>query len=69
MKKRVIGIALALTMMGGAPLLAKGPELHSAKRTNAYAKHLDSCPYYPSPVFCHTRSDTTTTGSAPSHRR
>ena len=36
MKKRVIGIALALTMMGGAPLLAKGPELHSAERTNAY---------------------------------
>ena len=69
MKTTVIGIALALTMMGGAPLLAKGPELHSAKRTNADAMKLDSCPYYPSPVFCHTRSHATTTGGAPSHRR
>jgi hypothetical protein len=59
--KKVIGIALAITIMGGVVVLAEGPEPQSANRANAYSMNLDRCPYYPSPVACHSRSTGRTT--------
>jgi hypothetical protein len=53
---KVIGIALAFTIIGGMVLVAEGPELQSANGAHAYSINLDRCPYYPSPVACHSRS-------------
>jgi hypothetical protein len=58
---KVIGIALAFAIIGGVVVVAEGPELQSANRANAYSMNLDRCPYYPSPVVCHSRSAGRTT--------
>jgi hypothetical protein len=58
---KVIGIALAFTIIGGVVIVAEGPELQSANSANAYPMNLDRCPYYPSPVACHSRSTGRTT--------
>jgi hypothetical protein len=54
---KVIGIALAFTVIGGVVIMADGPEVQTANGANAYSMNLDRCPYYPSPVVC--RSDST----------
>ena len=59
--KKVIGIALAFTIIGGVVIVAEGPELQSANSANAYSMNLDRCPYYPSPVACRSGSTGRTT--------
>ena len=51
--KNAIGIALALTIVGGVVIATQGPETQTANGANAYATTLDRCPFYPSPVVCH----------------
>ncbi len=58
---KVIGIALAFTIIGGVVILAEGPGLQFANGADAYSMNLDRCPYYPSPVVCHSRSTGRTT--------
>jgi hypothetical protein len=58
---KIIGIALAFTIIGGVVIVAEGPELQSANSANAYSMNLDRCPYYPSPVACHSHSTGRTT--------
>jgi hypothetical protein len=71
--KKVVGIALAFTIIAGVVIVAEGPELQTANSANAYSMTLDRCPYYPSPVVCHNGSadhtafGSLTTPSQPSH--
>jgi hypothetical protein len=58
---KVIGIALAFAIIGGVVIVAEGPGLQSANSANAYSMNLDRCPYYPSPVACHSGSTGRTT--------
>ncbi len=55
MSRNVIGIALALTIIGCLAVAnsatAEGPKLQSGA-ANSHAGRIDGCPYYPSPVFC-----------------
>jgi hypothetical protein len=52
--KKVVGIALAFAIIGGVVIVVEGPELRTANTANAYSMTLDRCPYYPSPVVCHS---------------
>jgi hypothetical protein len=56
MHTKIIGIALALTMIGGVLALARDAKLQSANSSNVVPIRMDGCPYYPSPVFCHSAS-------------
>jgi hypothetical protein len=77
MSRNVIGIALALTIVGGLPIAnsatAEGPKLQS-NGANSRAVRMDGCPYYPSPVFCrgasttHTNSRTQTPTDVDQHK-
>jgi hypothetical protein len=54
MNKKLIGIALAFTIVGGfaiATATAGGSKPQSTG-TNTHAIRTDGRPYYPSPVFC-----------------
>jgi hypothetical protein len=60
MNKSIIGISLALTLIGGFALAsdATSPSssLRSGGNASATATRTDACPYYPSPVFCRVGS-------------
>ena len=64
MCRNIIGIALALTIVGSfaiaASATADGSKPQSAG-SNAQAMRTDGCPYYPSPVFCRAGSKAHTT--------
>ena len=64
MRKNVTGFALALTIAGGLAIAngatAGGSKPRSAD-VNTHAVRMDGCPYYPSPVFCRSRSAARTT--------
>src|SRR5262250_2449241 len=64
MSKNVVGIALALTIIGGLAIAsgvtAEGSKLQSAG-ANTHAFRTDGCPYYPSPVVCRVSSTARTT--------
>ena len=66
MAKKVIGIALALTFVGGFAI-ATGATAHGSKAQSAgtfpHAMRTDGCPYYPSPVACRGASTAHTTTS------
>ena len=49
-------IILAFTVLGGTLALAQGSKPQTTNSANVHAKNLDRCPYYPSPVFCHSVS-------------
>jgi hypothetical protein len=64
MCRNVIGIALALTIVGGFAIAtgaAAGGSKPQSAGANAHAVRTDGCPYYPSPVFCRAASKTHTT--------
>jgi len=77
MRKNVIGIALALSIVG-CLTIATGATTGSSKPqsadANAHAVRMDGCPYYPSPVFCrgasttHTSSGTQTPTDVDQHK-
>jgi hypothetical protein len=50
-----LALILAFTVLGGTLALAQGSKPQATNGAAAYAKNLDRCPYYPSPIFC--RSD------------
>jgi hypothetical protein len=61
MNTKIIGItrALAATITGGvlavaAGAVAEGSKLQSPNSSNVYVTRMDRCPYYPSPVVCHS---------------
>ena len=56
-----LGIALAFTLAGEAPVLA---QRSPAARSSIPAMKLDGCPYYPSQALCRMRPSPTTTGNA-----
>jgi hypothetical protein len=66
MDKKVIGIALALTLAGCLAMAtgatARGSQLQSAG-TDPHTVRTDGCPYYPSPVACRGASTAHTTTS------
>src|SRR5262249_10902247 len=63
MRKNVIGVALALGIVGyltiATGVTAGSSKLQSAG-ANTHAVRMDGCPYYPSPVFCRGASTTHT---------
>jgi hypothetical protein len=64
MCKNVIGIALAVTIVGGFAIAtgaAAGGSKPPSADANAPAMRTDGCPYYPSPVFCRAGSKAHTT--------
>ena len=56
MCKNVMGIALALTIVGGLAITtgatAASSKPQSVDANQQHAMRMDACPYYPSPVFC-----------------
>jgi hypothetical protein len=61
MNTKIIGITLAFaaTITGGvlavaAGAVAEGSKLQSPNRSNVHEMRMDRCPYYPSPVVCHS---------------
>jgi len=71
MNTKLIGItfALAVALTGAAGSVtagaaSKGAILQRANTPNAYAMRMDRCPYYPSPVVCHTGQGARTTSDS-----
>jgi hypothetical protein len=60
MTTKNIVIALAFTVVGATLALAQGSTPQATNSANVHATNLDRCPYYPSPVFC--RSDSQSRG-------
>jgi hypothetical protein len=58
MNTKMIGItlALAVTITGGMLAVEDGSTLQSPNSSNVYEMRMDRCPYYPSPVVCHSGS-------------
>jgi hypothetical protein len=56
MTTKVIIIALAFSVLGGALAVAQSLKPQTTHSTTVHAMNLDRCPYYPSPVFCHSRT-------------
>ena len=58
MNTKMIGItlALAVTITGGMLAVEDGSTLQSPNNSNVYEMRMDRCPYYPSPVVCHSGS-------------
>ena len=60
MNNSVIGIALALTIVGGLAVAnsatAERSKLQAPGSASVHAMRMDACPYYPSPVVCRSRS-------------
>jgi len=58
MNNSVVGVALALTIVGGLAVAgsatAERSKLQSPSSESVHAKRMDACPYYPSPVVCRT---------------
>jgi hypothetical protein len=68
MNTKLIGItvAFAVTITGAvlaatAGAAAAGSNRPSARDPNVYAMRMDGCPYYPSPVACHSGAGARTT--------
>ena len=60
-KINCITLALAVTIASGmfgvaAGAVADGSKLQSPNSSNVYEMRMDRCPYYPSPVICHSGS-------------
>jgi hypothetical protein len=54
--REALAIILAFTVLGGTLALAQSSKEQTTNSANVHAKNLDRCPYYPSPVFCHSIS-------------
>jgi hypothetical protein len=52
---KYIATTLAFAVLGAALALAQGSKPQATNSASVQARDLDRCPYYPSPVFC--RSD------------
>jgi hypothetical protein len=57
MTTNAIAMTLAFTVLGGTLAPAQSSKSQTTNSANVHAKNLDRCPYYPSPVFCHSVSD------------
>jgi hypothetical protein len=60
-KINCIVLALAVTITGGmfevaSGAVADGSKLRSTSASNVHEMRMDRCPYYPSPVVCHSGS-------------
>jgi hypothetical protein len=64
MNTKIIGIALAVTIVSGGLAVAEGSKAHSKNGTNVHAMRMDRCPYYPSPVVCRDFSRAHTASNA-----
>jgi len=56
MTTKYIAMTLVFALLGGTLALAQGSKPQATNSANIHAPNLDRCPYYPSPVFCRSAS-------------